>query len=472
MGKNIKKKKATKKVVKPKKVKEVKELEQQESTASIKTVVEPVVEGPKEEVVEAKVVEDKKEENKEPEVEEKKGFFTEPVPDEDKEKRNLSFSTKEIILLIFAVALVSLALGLLFGKFVYKSTDSSNENLSEIEQAYNDIKANYPDIEDKKIIEGAIQGMITATGDPYAAVIDTNSTFMTEVDGEYNGLGIEITTKSVGEVYISQVFPNSGAADAGLKVGDKVLSVDDVDVSNGYGSQFSNYVLNSTNTQFTVKVNRDGTDMTFTVTKKKVTIPSVTNKKLTNNGKSVAYIDVSIFSGTTYDQFKEALKNADTTNGLIIDLRGNTGGRLDVVVNMLAELLDSKQIIYQTDTDGSIEKFYSTGDKNFANKIVVIVDNNSASASEIMTAALKQDLGAIIVGKTTYGKGTVQQLKTLSSGVQYKITTKKWLTPNGTSINGKGITPDYDVDQSTGYYIDATDANDTQLQKAIQLLTE
>jgi carboxyl-terminal processing protease len=139
---------------------------------------------------------------------------------------------------------------------------------------------------------------------------------------------------------------------------------------------------------------------------------------------------------------------------------------------MLSELLNNNQIMYQTDTDGKIDKFYSTGNKDFANKIVVVVDNNSASASEIMTAALEQDLKATVVGKTTYGKGTVQQLKTLSSGIQYKLTTKKWLTPDGSSINGTGIKPNYEVEQATAYYSNATDANDAQLQKAIQLLTE
>jgi carboxyl-terminal processing protease len=471
MEKVTKKKKVTKKVTKPKKiekVEEVKEIEQKDSTTSIKTVVTPVVEEAKVTPVQEEPIVEEKVEEKQPEnkvVELKSQQNT-------SEKRNLSFSTKEIILLIFAVALVSLALGLLLGKFVYKATDSTSESLSEIEKAYQDIKTNYPNATDKDIISGAVEGMLSAVGDPYATVIDSNSSFMLEVDGEYYGLGIEITTKAAGEIYVSKVFENSGAADAGIQVGDKILAVDDKDLTSGVGSDFSTYVLNSSNTQFTVKVNRNGTDMSFVVTKKKVTIPSVTTKTLTNNGKSVAYIDVSIFSGTTYDQFKEALKNADTSNGLIIDLRGNTGGRLDVVVNMLSELLDSKQIIYQTDTNGTIDKFYSTGNKDFANKIVVLVDNNSASASEIMTAALQQDLSAIVVGKTTYGKGTVQQLKTLSSGVQYKVTTKKWLTPNGTSINGTGIKPDYDVDQSTDYYSNATDANDAQLQKAIQLLTE
>ena len=431
---------------KPEKVEEIKVIKQKDSDASIKTVVEPLL-------------------NKDTTNVEKKD-------DSAEEKRSLSFSTKEIILLIFSISLVSLAVGLLFGKFIYRATDSSSESLGEIEQAYQDIKSNYPNANDKDIISGALSGMISAVGDPYAAVINSDSSFMTEVDGEYYGLGIEITTKSAGELSVSQVFANSGAADAGIKIGDKILGVDDVDLSKGTGSDFSKYVLNSNNTQFKVKLNRDGSDMTLVVTKKKVTIPSVTTKTLTNNGKSVAYIGVSIFSGTTYEQFKTALSNADTSNGLIIDLRGNTGGRLDVVINMLSELLNNNQIMYQTDTDGKIDKFYSTGNKDFANKIVVVVDNNSASASEIMTAALEQDLKATVVGKTTYGKGTVQQLKTLSSGIQYKLTTKKWLTPDGSSINGTGIKPNYEVEQATAYYSNATDANDAQLQKAIQLLTE
>ena len=136
---------------------------------------------------------------------------------------------------------------------------------------------------------------------------------------------------------------------------------------------------------------------------------------------------------------------------------------------MISLFLDSSHIIYQTDDGGKIEKFYSTGKETKKYKIIILANNNSASASEIMMGALKEEYGATIVGETSYGKGSVQELRTLSNGSQYKITIKKWLTPKGNCIDNIGIKPDYEIKLSDEYYENPTKENDNQLNKALEL---
>ena len=173
----------------------------------------------------------------------------------------------------------------------------------------------------------------------------------------------------------------------------------------------------------------------------------------------------------TDTQFKTKLKELekDGIDSLIIDLRGNSGGHLTAVENMISEFLDKDKVIYQMETKSKIKKYYSKGNKTKIYPIVLLVDNDSASASEMMTAALKESYGATIVGMTTYGKGTVQELQD-SNESQYKITTKKWLTPNGNWINEVGIKPDYEMELDEKYFLEPTDAHDNQLQKAIEIL--
>ena len=157
-------------------------------------------------------------------------------------------------------------------------------------------------------------------------------------------------------------------------------------------------------------------------------------------------------------------------DSLIIDVRSNTGGHLTAVENILSLFLDSSHVIYQTEDKNGIIKSYSHGSVTKEYPIVILTNEASASASEILAAAMQEEYGAKIVGKHTFGKGTVQELKTLPDGEQYKFTTKKWLTPNGTWINGVGVATDIDVDFNKDYYDNPTHDNDKQLQAAIEAL--
>ena len=183
-------------------------------------------------------------------------------------------------------------------------------------------------------------------------------------------------------------------------------------------------------------------------------------------------MSVSIFGQKTYSQFKDALLKLESQNmdSLIIDLRGNTGGYLYTVTNMLEEFVGKDNIMYQIQSSNGIKKYKSSKETSRKYKIVILVDENSASASEIMAASMKENYGAILVGKTTYGKGTVQTTKNLSNGSMIKYTIEKWLTPNGKNIDKEGITPDYDVNIGDSYLNSPTKENDMQLKKALDLL--
>lgn len=173
-------------------------------------------------------------------------------------------------------------------------------------------------------------------------------------------------------------------------------------------------------------------------------------------------------------QFKKELDKLENEgiDGLVIDLRGNSGGHLSAAEQIISLFLDSSHPIYQIKSKDSQNIYYSTGNKTKDYKISVLIDSNSASASEVVTSALAEQYGAKTVGKKSYGKGTVQELQTLSDGDQYKLTTKSWLTSKGEVIDGKGIEPDYDVTLSDEYLENPTDESDNQLQKAIEVILE
>ena len=181
-----------------------------------------------------------------------------------------------------------------------------------------------------------------------------------------------------------------------------------------------------------------------------------------------------MFASNTADQFKAAVESLEKQgmDSLIIDVRYNTGGHLTSAVEILSYLLSSDKVIYQIESKGTTTKYYSKGSETKTYPIVVLQNKNSASASELLSAALKEEYGATIIGEVSYGKGTVQELVTLTDGTQYKFTTKKWLTPKGNWINGVGVSVDIEEALSKEYENNPTEENDNQLQRAVQYLKE
>lgn len=385
-----------------------------------------------------------------------------------KKEVDKKFSTIEVIFLVVITCLVSLYFGT---KITYKESNK-DEFLSEIEKVYKEITTNYyTDVNKDDLLSGAINGMTSAL-DKYSTLIDSssNENFYLTLEGSYSGVGIEISSDNDNNIFIIGVLSNSPAEKAGLKAGDIIKKIDNIDLSNKDYKYVSEYIRkNSNKTDYKIEILRDGETLNFDLKKDTVMIKSVSSKIIEKEDKKIGYIYISIFSNTTASQFKKELDNLQKNgiSSLIIDVRENTGGHLTTAVGILSELLSSENVIYQIEKNSKKSKFYSLGKKNFEYPIAIIQNGDSASASEMLAISLKENLNAIIIGETSYGKGTVQELNYLSNGDTYKYTTKKWLSPKGKWIEGKGIVPDFEVKLNEEYINNPTDENDNQLQTAI-----
>lgn len=349
-----------------------------------------------------------------------------------------------------------------------KGFDSLYETYDTIMSEY------YKDVDSDKLIEGAINGMLESLDDEHTMYFDKKSKeeFDSELSGNYYGIGAQIQLTSDETIKITKVFDNSPAKKAGLKEEDVFVSVDGTSVKGKSATEVANMLKSDSVKTSTIVVKRNDKELTFKVTKENITLFSVSSEMLDNNGKNVGYLSVSIFGQKTYSQFKDALTKLEKQDmdSLIIDLRGNTGGYLSTVTNMLEEFIDKGNVIYQIQSSSGVKQYKTVKASDKKYKIVVLIDGGSASASEIMSAAMKEVYGATLVGQTTYGKGTVQTTKNLSNGSMIKYTIEKWLTPSGKNIDKEGIKPDYEVELGDSYKDNPTKENDAQLQKALDLL--
>lgn len=393
------------------------------------------------------------------------------------DKKN--FTTSEMILLVAIALLIGLSIGVLLNKTsnITKKENVNDEYLQEFIDNYEYILNNYyDDIDKSSLISSAISGMMESLDDPYSMYFDETETnnFSITLDGSYKGIGVQILKdEETGYMLVTTVFKNSPAEEAGLKAGDKIISIDNTEATNLTASEFSTLIKESENDSITLKILRDNSTIDVTVNKSVVTLDSVTSQIYEVENKKIGYIYIGIFANNTYSQFKDALDKLESDNidSLIIDVRGNTGGHLTAVDQILDLFLSTKQIMYQFEQNGEITSIYGTGKDNKEYPIVLLGNETSASASEVLIAGLTENIDAIFIGKKTYGKGTVQELVTLSDGTQYKITIKKWLTPLGNWINEtNGINPDIEVDLDEKYFETYEDEDDTQLQKAIEYL--
>ena len=349
-----------------------------------------------------------------------------------------------------------------------KGFDSLYETYDTIMSEY------YKDVDSDKLIEGAINGMLESLDDEHTMYFDKKSKeeFDSELSGNYYGIGAQIQLTSDETIKITKVFDDSPAKKAGLKEEDVFVSVDGSSVKGKSATEVANMLKSDSVKTSTIVVKRNDKELTFKVTKENITLFSVSSEMLDNNGKNVGYLSVSIFGQKTYSQFKDALTKLEKQDidSLIIDLRGNTGGYLSTVTNMLEEFIDKGNVIYQIQSSSGVKQYKTVKSSDKKYKIVVLIDGGSASASEIMSAAMKEVYGATLVGQTTYGKGTVQTTKNLSNGSMIKYTIEKWLTPSGKNIDKEGIKPDYEVELGDSYKNNPTKENDAQLQKALDLL--
>lgn len=388
-----------------------------------------------------------------------------------------NFNYKEVIFLVILTCVVSLWMGNAIKLNKIEPKTESDDYLKEFEENYQYILDNYyNEVNKEAIIKGAISGMVNALGDDYSVAINDESSnnFNTRLTGSYSGIGIEIVNDNNYNIIISDVFEDTPAAKAGLKVMDVILSIDDVDFSNKKTSELTDYIKESNKEKYIIKVKRGTEELSFEIERQLIQIKSIYSELKEIDDHKIGYIYISVFASNTADQFKAAVESLEKQgmDSLIIDVRYNTGGHLTSAVEILSYLLSSDKVIYQIESKGITTKYYSKGSETKTYPIVVLQNKNSASASELLSAALKEEYGATIIGEVSYGKGTVQELVTLTDGTQYKFTTKKWLTPKGNWINGVGVSVDIEEALSKEYENNPTEENDNQLQRAVQYLKE
>ncbi len=368
-------------------------------------------------------------------------------------KSSVEFSLIEVI---FIVLITGIAVSVASGIIVYNNYDRlnkqiitvGNDDLSEFVENYNKILNNYVEEVDKdKLIEAAIGGMYNYIGDEYTMFIDNDDTsdLQEQLEGEYTGIGIEISTVTDGNktyVRVNQVFKNSPAEKSGIKVDDIITKIDGEEVKDA--SVLADTIKKGNKDTYKITYLRNGKEETLTLKRERVLINTVHSETYDN----VGYIKIDTFSATTERQVIECLDGfGKNVNSLVIDLRDNTGGFLDSAYTVSDLFVEKGKVIYQMKERNSEAVLYraNNGVHRKFNKIVVLVNQYSASASEILALALKESEGATIVGTKTYGKGTVQETGVLSSGAMVKYTKAYWLSPNGNSIDKEGIKPDIEV---------------------------
>lgn len=388
-----------------------------------------------------------------------------------------SFSYKEVVtIVIFSMGIGGLCVFSLMNVFTSGNYFTLSKDFSKLIETYNTITNKYyGDVDKKELIDNALAGMLSTVSDPYTTYIDSNSTqsFLERVNGTYNGIGCEVYTNSEGQIVIGEVFENTPAAQANLKTGDIIIEIDGNDYQDKTSVEVSEYIKSSSKT-VNIKIKRNDEMIETKVKPKTVEIQSITTDIYERNNKKIGYMYISIFSSITDNQFKKKLQELEKSNinGLIIDVRQNTGGYLDVVTNMVDIILPKGKIIYQLEDKTGITKKYVESAEKRQYPIAVLVDSYSASASEILASAIKESYGGYVVGTNTYGKGTVQQTYNLEDGSIIKYTTQKWLTPNGNWINEIGLEPTHKVQLSDNYINNPSYDTDDQFQKALDLVSQ
>ena len=400
------------------------------------------------------------------------------IDSDNKNKERELYTSKEVII----VMIFSIGIGILmcFGGISIitgKNYLAVTKDLKKVVDTYYAIVDNYyGELDRDKLIDGAVEGMISSVGDTFTSYSDTDSTssFDETINGSYEGIGCTVATLEDGTISVIDMFEDSPSYKAGLKVGDIILKVDGESYEGKNSNDISNYIKNSGKSKIVLTVKRDNEEKDISINLSKVEIPHVSGKVIEQDSKKIGYIKISLFASNSYKQFKNKLDELEKSNidDLIIDVRDNSGGYLSSVTDICNLFLDKGKVIYQLeDSKGKVKKKDTTKEKRKYD-IVVLINGGSASASEILASAIKESYGGDIVGTNSYGKGTVQQTKKLLDGSMIKYTTQKWLTPDGNSINGVGVTPTKVVELNEEYFNNPTNENDNQLQEAIKLILE
>ena len=330
------------------------------------------------------------------------------------------------------------------------------------------IESHYAENVDKNaIFDGALKGMVSTLGDKHSTYLggDLYKDFSAQMSGTYAGIGVYIASTDEG-ILIAGVMEGSPAEEAGLQRGDILVSIDGTSVEGYQLEDVSKNIRGPVDTSVDLVVRRDGEEQSFTVQRRQIHVPTVAGKMV--DGTDVGYIRVAVFSDGTADDFtKEFTKLREQgMNKLILDLRDNTGGIVEQAVGVASNFVPpNSTIVSYTEQDGKVDQYTAQGTDDPI-PIVVLVNENSASASEIVAGAVQDMKLGPIVGVKTYGKGTVQGVFPVDSASAVKVTVAKYRTTNGREIDGVGIEPDVVVP------LTPSDPEDSQFEKALEIIQE
>ena len=409
-----------------------------------------------------------------------------------------------IVMVLLAVGLVDLAFQnrnvrmLLFDTVKNMSTISFEETESEKqsnvsgaaidwnkvtdkeEEIYNTIDEYYLNgIDNDKMKDGIYKGMVDSLGDPYTVYYNSEEykQFTSSSSGTYSGIGVAVSQNvTTGAITIVKTFKKGSGEKEGMKPGDVIYKVEGKKIEGLELSKVVSMIKGKEGTFVKVTVLRDGKEIEFNLERKKLEVDTVNYRMEDRSGKKIGYISVSEFDEVTASQFKSAISelSKEGMEGLVIDLRDNPGGLLDVTCEMLDRMIKKGLLVYTVDKYGKRVDEDATDSDSFDKPVAILVNGNSASASEVFSGAMKDYKAATLVGTKTFGKGIVQSIVPFGDGTAMKVTVSKYYTPNGVNIHGTGIEPDVVVELSK----DATKNGkydrkyDNQLTKALDVVVD
>lgn len=385
---------------------------------------------------------------------------------------------KKILSSTFLISVLAIGM-FLVGFFVGEKSvfcdvcQPSEINFSLFWEAYNKVREGYLDpgkIDIDKVIYGAISGMVESLEDPYTVFMSPNDTkmFLDDISGSFEGVGMEISIKD-GQLTVITPLEGTPAQKAGLMPGDKVVQINGESTLDISIDEAARLIRGDRGTMVTLTVFRENWDSLkdFEIVRDVIEIPSMSWKMLDNN---VAHIRIHHFSQNADLDFNKIAVEilAQGAEKIILDLRNNPGGYLEVASSIAGAFVQSGKVVVIEDTGEEQKEHLARGSLIFLQRpVVVLINQGSASASEILAGALRDNNGVKLIGKTSFGKGSVQQMEMLSGGSSIKVTIAEWLTPNGETINEVGLEPDIEVEMT----IDDVRAElDPQLDKAIEII--
>lgn len=366
------------------------------------------------------------------------------------------------------------------GEVILENKNNSTDNTIDFSLFWNTwdlLRKKYVDsdkLDARKLVYGAIKGMLAATGDPYTTFFDPeeNKKFGEDISGSFEGIGAELGVKN-GILTVIAPLQGTPSDQAGLRAGDKIIKIDGKAAGEMSVEDAVSHIRGPKNTAVVLTIFREGSKDTqeISITRNVINVKSV---KLSFKENGIANLEITKFGDDTDANFTQAINKvvASKSKGLIIDLRNNPGGYLETAVTIASKLLPKDKIVVMEESSSQKrEKMYTRGgDVASGIETVVLINEGSASASEILAGALRENRENVtLMGKKSFGKGSVQEFIKTAQGTAAKITVAHWLTPNGNQINELGIKPDVEVELTGDDY---TNNRDPQMDKAIEILKE